>query len=93
MSSPAVGPVIALGLPGSAADAGRTSRTAGPILEAACWVHARRPFFHLAENARRKVQYPICREKVGAERPLHSKPNGSYRTTDLQIRRHPEGSR
>lgn len=31
----------------------------GPILEAACWVHARRPFFvmtDLAENARRKVQ-------------------------------------
>src|SRR6202048_2499773 len=34
-------------------------RTPGPILEAACWVHARRPFFvmaDLAENARRKVQ-------------------------------------
>ncbi|WP_131233080.1 IS66 family transposase [Bradyrhizobium ottawaense] len=34
-------------------------RNAGPILEAACWVHARRPFFvmaDLAENARRKVQ-------------------------------------
>ena len=34
-------------------------RDAGPILEAACWVHARRPFFvmaDLAENARRKVQ-------------------------------------
>src|SRR5260370_32496046 len=34
-------------------------RSAGPILEAACWVHARRPFFvmaDLAENARRKVQ-------------------------------------
>lgn len=33
-------------------------RNAGPILEAACWVHARRPFFvmaDLAENARRKV--------------------------------------
>jgi transposase len=32
---------------------------AGPILEAACWVHARRPFFvmaDLAENARRKAQ-------------------------------------
>src|ERR1700704_6224043 len=31
----------------------------GPILEAACWVHARRPFFamaDLAENARRKAQ-------------------------------------
>ena len=37
-------------------EAGRTS---GPILEAACWVHARRPFFvmaDLAENARRKAQ-------------------------------------
>jgi len=34
-------------------------RTSGPILEAACWVHARRPFFvmaDLAENARRKAQ-------------------------------------
>ena len=34
-------------------------RNAGRILEAACWVHARRPFFvmaDLAENARRKVQ-------------------------------------
>lgn len=34
-------------------------RNAGPILEAACRVHARRPFFvmaDLAENARRKVQ-------------------------------------
>ena len=35
------------------------ARTPGPILEAACWVHARRPFFvmaDLAENARRKAQ-------------------------------------
>lgn len=34
-------------------------RVPGPILEAACWVHARRPFFvmaDLAENARRKAQ-------------------------------------
>src|SRR5216110_2210921 len=34
-------------------------RNAGSIQEAACWVHARRPFFvmaDLAENARRKVQ-------------------------------------
>jgi len=34
-------------------------RTPGPILEAACWVHARRPFFimaDLAENARRKAR-------------------------------------
>ncbi|SCB56031.1 Transposase [Bradyrhizobium shewense] len=34
-------------------------RNAGPILEAACWVHARRPFFvlaDLAENARCKAQ-------------------------------------
>jgi hypothetical protein len=34
-------------------------RTPGPILEAACWVHARRPFFgmtDLAKNARRKAQ-------------------------------------
>jgi transposase len=34
-------------------------RTPGPILEAACWVHGRRPFFvmaDLAENARRKAQ-------------------------------------
>ena len=33
-------------------------RTAGPIVEAACWVHARRPFFAMAdieENARRKA--------------------------------------
>jgi transposase len=34
-------------------------RKPGPILEAACWVHARRPFFvmaDLAENACRKAQ-------------------------------------
>src|SRR5260370_29451725 len=34
-------------------------RAPGPILEAACWVHARRPFFvmaDLAENARRRAQ-------------------------------------
>lgn len=34
-------------------------RTPGPILEAACWVHARRPFFVMADveaNARRKAQ-------------------------------------
>ncbi len=34
-------------------------RKPGPITEAACWVHARRPFFILAdiaENARRKAQ-------------------------------------
>src|ERR1700719_4409789 len=34
-------------------------RKPGPILVAACWVHARRPFFimaDLAENARRKAQ-------------------------------------
>ena len=33
-------------------------RNPGPILEAACWVHARRPFFAMAdieENARRKT--------------------------------------
>jgi transposase len=33
-------------------------RSPGPILEAGCWVHARRPFFamaDLAENARRKA--------------------------------------
>src|SRR5665213_1412979 len=36
-----------------------TGRKPGPIMEAACWVHARRPFFvmaDLAENARRKAQ-------------------------------------
>jgi hypothetical protein len=34
------------------------NRSPGPILEAACWVHARRPFFAMAdldENARRKA--------------------------------------
>jgi hypothetical protein len=34
-------------------------RKPGPILEAACWVHARRPFFimaDVAENARRKAR-------------------------------------
>ena len=34
-------------------------RKPGPIVEAACWVHARRPFFAMAdvaENARRKAQ-------------------------------------
>jgi transposase len=37
----------------------RAAARPGPILEAACWVHARRPFFvmaDLAENARRKAQ-------------------------------------
>lgn len=36
-----------------------TDRRPGPILEAACWAHARRPFFvmaDLAETARRKAQ-------------------------------------
>jgi hypothetical protein len=36
-------------------------RTPGPIMEAACWVHARRPFFAMAdieENARRKAGNP-----------------------------------
>jgi transposase len=36
-----------------------SGRAPGPILEAACWVHGRRPFFvmaDLAENARRKAQ-------------------------------------
>jgi transposase len=35
------------------------ARKPGPIIEAACWVHARRPFFVLADvgaNARRKAQ-------------------------------------
>jgi transposase len=35
------------------------NRQPGPIIEAACWVHARRPFFVLADieaNARRKAQ-------------------------------------
>jgi transposase len=35
-----------------------SGRTPGPIKEAACWVHARRPFFAMAdleENARRKA--------------------------------------
>jgi transposase len=34
------------------------NRASGPILEAACWVHARRPFFAMAdldENARRRA--------------------------------------
>jgi transposase len=34
------------------------NRKPGPILEAACWVHARRPFFAMAdldENARRRA--------------------------------------
>jgi len=36
-----------------------TGRTPGPILEAACWAHARRPFFALADieaSARRKAE-------------------------------------
>ena len=36
-----------------------TDRTPGPILEAACWAHARRPFFALADieaSARRKIE-------------------------------------
>src|SRR5712675_120920 len=36
----------------------QAGRSPGPILEAACWVHARRPFFamaDIAENARRKA--------------------------------------
>jgi len=52
-------------------------RTPGPILEAACWVHARRPFFvmaDLAENARRKAQGkkpPVIspRDRAGDQRP------------------------
>ena len=35
------------------------ARTPGPILEAACWAHARRPFFALADieaSARRKAE-------------------------------------
>jgi transposase len=50
------------------------TRTPGPIREAACWVHARRPFFIMAdieENARRKaagkkeiVLSPIAMEVV-----------------------------
>ncbi len=35
------------------------ARALGQILEAACWVHARRPFFvmaDLAENARHRAQ-------------------------------------
>jgi hypothetical protein len=41
-------------------------RTPGPILESACWAHARRPFFALADNeasagakAKGKVPAPI----------------------------------
>ena len=37
----------------------QAGRKPGPIVEAACWVHARRPFFimaDIAENARRKAQ-------------------------------------
>src|SRR3954452_22023238 len=50
------------------------ARRPGPIMEAACWVHARRPFFvmsDLAENARRQAQgkkpgviSPLAREVV-----------------------------
>ena len=39
-----------------------TGRTPGPILEAACWAHARRPFFALADieaSARRKAEGKI----------------------------------
>ena len=46
-----------------------TGRKPGPIMEAACWVHARRPFFALAdiaENARRKAQGKMA----GAISPL-----------------------
>src|SRR5450756_3129715 len=52
----------------------QAGRSPGPILEAACWVHARRPFFAMAdieENARRKAagkkeiaQSPIAIEIV-----------------------------
>jgi transposase len=44
-------------------------RKPGPILEAACWVHARRPFFVLAdveENARRRAQGKV----VGVISPI-----------------------
>jgi hypothetical protein len=37
----------------------KADRRPGPIIEAGCWVHARRPFFVLADieaNARRKAQ-------------------------------------
>ena len=40
-----------------------TGRTPGPILEAACWAHARRPFFALADveaSARRKAEGKVA---------------------------------
>lgn len=47
-------------------------RNPGPIREAACWVHARRPFFAMAdieENARRKAQG----RRRSSSRPSRSK--------------------
>ena len=38
-------------------------RKPGPLIEAACWVHARRPFFVMADiaaNARRRAQGKIA---------------------------------
>jgi transposase len=50
----------------------RPDRSPGPILEAGCWVHARRPFFamaDLAENARRKAagKTPIVLSPIAIE--------------------------
>uniref|UniRef100_UPI000831C867 IS66 family transposase n=1 Tax=Caulobacter sp. CCH9-E1 TaxID=1768768 RepID=UPI000831C867 len=50
-------------------------RTPGPLLEAACWAHARRPFFVLADleqNARRKARGAA--PAVGAPQGLFAKP-------------------
>jgi transposase len=47
-------------------------RSPGPIIEAACWVHARRPFFamaDIAENARRRAagRTPIVLSPIAVE--------------------------
>ncbi len=52
---------IWLAKPGSYGMLYDPARRPGPILEAACWAHARRPFFALADveqNARRAAQGP-----------------------------------
>jgi transposase len=75
-------------------------RGRGPILEAACWVHARRPFFAMAdleENARRKAAgkkeiplSPIAIEivrRIDALCEIERSINGKSATERLAVRR------
>jgi transposase len=74
-------------------------RQPGPITEAACWVHARRPFFVLADveaNARRKAQgrsasvlSPLAQEavrRIGALFDIERTINGQSTKRRRQVR-------